>query len=170
MNRKQIAETLDVSEKTVSRYVASGRLPDVRVRGALDVSPEEVEALRIELQTPVETAIEPREAPQSRAGAIVSANEFNAHHVPQNAAAGSDLVAAIIAAIGAGQTETGREKPLVPVSEKMLLSIVEAAALSGASAAAIRAAVKSGELPSAKVGRGQKIRRGDLSKWADGLF
>jgi len=53
MNRKQIAEALGVSEKSVSRYVASGRLPDRRVKGALDVDPADVERLKAELEAPI---------------------------------------------------------------------------------------------------------------------
>ena len=170
MDRKKIADALGVSEKTVSRYVASGRLPDRRIGGALDVSADEVEALRVELQTPVEVTPEPQERAQGAALAIVPGELSQAQGVPLSGAAALSLLASIGAALEAGQSETGQGKPRVPVSDKLLLSIVEASALSGASAAAIRAAIKANALPSAKVGRGQKVRRGDLSAWVDGLF
>jgi predicted DNA-binding transcriptional regulator AlpA len=159
MDRKTVALTLGCSEKTVSRYVASGRLPDVRKNGALDIDEADVMKLKAQLETPVLTA---REVETGRdISAIVA--------VPKRREVNHSSALAIWDR-GAGRTETGRDRPFVPTSDKLLLSLDEAAALTGLSAARLRLAIGEEKLVARKVGRAWKMRRGDVERFVDSIF
>jgi len=171
MNRKQIADALGVSEKSVSRYVAQGRLPDRRVKGALDVLPDDVDRLRVELETPVIADAKapelPADEPLSRALVRVPQKRRNA---PESALSLESLAVAVLAiadTVNAGD-KARRDTPTV--AEKMLLSLDEGAALSGLSAARLRAAIRDGRLPARRIGRGFKIRADDLRAWTNSFF
>lgn len=159
MDRKTVAQTLGVSEKTVSRYVAAGRLPDVRKNGALDIDEADVLKLKTELETPVLVA---REVGTGRdISALVP--------VPKSQIMRPGNALALIEG-GARQRETGREKPFVPTSDKLLLSLEEAAALTGLSSARLRAAIGEEKLVARKVGRAWKMRRDDVERFVDSIF
>jgi len=159
-----------VSEKSVSRYVASGRLLDRRVKGALDVLPEDVERLKAELETPVvapETAI---------ARAPVATALFVPSHPVTARGAGLTLesVALAVVALGeqmnAGHSATGQDAAPVRTSEKLTLSLDEAAALSGFSSRRLRQAITEGKLHAVRIGRGYKLRGEDLKAFVNTLF
>lgn len=162
MDRKTVAKTLGCSEKTVSRYVASGRLPDVRLNGALDISEADVLRLKAELETPVIDAR--RGGPGRDITAIVPVSQ-SYRAKPSNTLAVLDRVLD-----ATGQRETGQAKPFVPTSDKLLLSLDEAAALTGLSAARLRAAIGEEKLVARRVGRGWKMRRGDVERFVDSIF
>lgn len=173
MNRKQIADALSVSEKSVSRYVAQGRLPDRRVKGALDVLPADVERLRAELEAPIITDAPAKapdgdgDIPPSRALVPVPSRRV----APSESGLLLESLAVAVLAI-ADQVNTrdivGRDAPTI--AEKLLLSLDEGAALSGLSVARLRAAIKAEELPARRIGRGFKIRPDDLRAWLNSLF
>jgi len=173
MNRKQIADALGVSEKSVSRYVAQGRLPDRRVKGALDVLPDDVDRLRVELVTPVvtdppatpsDTAIERAEvAPRL----LVPTRRQKA---PESALSLESLAVAVLAIADTMNAGDKARRDTPTVAEKMLLSLDEGAALSGLSAARLRAAIRDGRLPARRIGRGFKIRPDDLRAWTNCFF
>ncbi len=159
MDRKTVALTLGCSEKTVSRYVASGRLPDVRKNGALDINEADVQRLKAQLETPVLTA---REVETGRdISALVP--------VPKRREVNSSNALAVLGR-NAGHAETRRDRPFVPTSDKLLLSLEEAAALTGLSAARLRAAIGEEKLVARKVGRAWKMRRGDVERFVDSIF
>jgi excisionase family DNA binding protein len=61
-------------------------------------------------------------------------------------------------------------RPSVPVADKLLLTVQEAAELAGLSPGAIRAAIKAGDLPAMKGNwRGYRIRRGELEEYVGKL-
>jgi len=64
----------------------------------------------------------------------------------------------------------GRDTPTIRTSEKLLLSVDEAAAMSSVSAVHIRAASREGQLPARRIGRGFKIRPEDLRAWINRFF
>lgn len=159
MDRKTVAQTLGVSEKTVSRYVAAGRLPDVRKNGALDISEADVQQLKAELETPVLTA---REVGTGRdISALVP--------VPKGRLARHSNALEVFAK-ETRQSETGRDKPFVPTADKLLLSLDDAGALTGLSSARLRAAIGEEKLVARKVGRAWKMRRGDVERFVDSIF
>lgn len=66
-----------------------------------------------------------------------------------------------------------RQRPaaqLISPSEKLLLTVKEAAAVSGVSEATLRAAMKTGELRWAPIGRGSKIHRDELTRYVSRLW
>lgn len=170
MNRKQIAQALDVSEKSVSRYVASGRLPDRRVKGALDVLEDDVERLRLELETPVLAPVAHQDGDETHALVVVPP----ANVVRRDTHLTLDALARAVVAIGermdAGHSATGQVETPVKVSEKLLLSLDEAAALSGLPKSRLRAAIGDGELEARRIGRGFKMRPGELARFVASLF
>lgn len=162
-----------MSEKSVSRYVAQGRLPDRRVKGALDVEPADVERLKAELETPVVT-----DAPATPSETAIERAEAAPHllvptrrqKAPETALSLETLAVAVLAIADKmdERDKAGRDAPRV--AEKLLLSIDEAAAMSNISSAQIRMAIRQERLPARRIGRGFKIRRGDLEAFADSLF
>lgn len=157
LSRKEAAQFLSVSEKSISRYVESGKL----VAGIAANKPgRQLEFDRADLERLLaETGQGER--------AIVS-------HVPApierdptlDNGALADLIRLIV-------TETGharQDAPLVPLVDKMMLTMDEAAALSGVAKSALLQARASGHLHAVKIGRGYKVRRADLAKFVDALF
>ncbi len=159
-----------MSEKSVSRYIAQGRLPDRRVKGALDVEPADVERLKAELETPVVTDA-PANAPET---AIERAPVAPRLLVPQRrqkapeTALSLEALAGAVLAIADKMDKAGRDEP--SVAEKLLLSIDEAAMMSSVSSAQIRLAIRQERLPARRIGRGFKIRPDDLKAWTNSFF
>lgn len=170
MDRKTIAQILGVSEKTVSRYVAAGRLPDVRKQGALDIDEADVMRLKAELETPVSMAQDTeRDTGTGRdSGAIVAVSPSRIARAAPSLTL--ETLAQLLVASGAGQQGTGRDKAFVPTADKLLLSLDEAAALTGLSAARLRSAIGEEKLVARKVGRAWKMRRGDVERFVDSIF
>lgn len=158
MDRKTVAQTLGVSEKSVSRYVAAGRLPDVRKNGALDIAEADVMRLKAELEAPVITARD-HETGQDSTAIVV---------VPRGRGMRPSNALAIIEG-SARQRETG-QRAFVPTSDKLLLSLEEAGALTGLSVARLRLAIGEERLTARKVGRAWKMRRGDVERFVDSIF
>ncbi len=159
-----------MSEKSVSRYVASGRLPDRRVKGALDVEPVDVERLKAELETPVVT-----DAPATPSETAIERAEAAPHllvptrrqKAPETALSLETLAGAIADQLDARDI-AGRDVPTI--AEKLLLSIDEAAAISNVSSAQIRIAIRQKRLPARRIGRGFRIRPDDLKAWTNSFF
>jgi len=159
MDRKTVAQTLGVSEKTVSRYVAAGRLPDVRKNGALDIAEADVLRLKAELEAPVITARD-NETGQERTAIVV---------VPRARGIKPGNALAVIEGV-TRQRETGQEKPFVPVADKLLLNLEDARALTGLSRGVLVDAIKAGELRALTIGRGYKLRPDDIEDWIEKMF
>jgi excisionase family DNA binding protein len=170
MNRKEVADALGCSEKTVSRYIGSGKLPVIsRERGgAVNVSPEAVEDLRDRLeaerlalgtgQGDTGLAVAPR-------GTITPKGPTAQETLAMMVAVATE--AATEAVLKASHEASGRPSE---VSFKTVLTIDEAHTLTGFSSGRLKAAIKAGDLKAGKVGRGWVIRRADLDAWTEGLF
>lgn len=170
MNRKEAAQFLGVSEKTVSRYVSGGRLKASRVRGALDVSIEDLEALKEAIETPQPV---PQKSETGQDSSVLVPLKSSPKSDPSNLV--FDALARLLArelAQGDTPRQEGQSQPShgVPISEKLLLTLDEAAELSGLSAARLRAAIGEGTLQGAKIGRGWKIKKSDLKIFVKDLF
>lgn len=155
MTKTEAAELLSVSEKTISRYVATGKLTGRYVAGKtgrqLEFDADDVERFKVESAAPIEVR-------QDRTTAIVP----TVPGVPT-----SELLAEFVRAVVA---ETGQGKSIIPTSEKMVLSLDEAAALSGVPRGVLNDARRAGHLRTRKLGRGYKVLRADLESFAAGLF
>lgn len=161
MTKPEAAAFLGVSEKTISRYVSASKLTAHYVAGKtgrqLDFKEDELEQFR---RAATET-IEAGQPGQDTSGALVPTPAVALPVAPPLTLA--DLVRAIVA-------ETRQDKPLVPPADKLVLSLDEAAALSGVPRSALDAARKDGRLHTVKIGRGYKVRRGDLETFVASLF
>lgn len=192
MTRSEVAAALGVSEKTVTRHIAAGRLPARYVKGKtgqqLEIAPTEVRRLQAELQgppavsaapTPPESefkAPETSEAAQVPATALARPDEALSPELAPalTLSALARIVRAVMDEEGEpgqpGQAGTSGDKPRVPVESKLLLSLDEAVALSGVPRAHLDAARREGKLRARRVGRGFKIRRAELETFVASLW
>jgi excisionase family DNA binding protein len=162
MNKKEAAEHLGVSTRLVEKYASEGRLGEVTyIRGRTGKQAEydrqAVEKLKAVLDTP-DTAIAAR-TPDARL--------FAAHLVEILERREQANIEAL-----RGLLTDGSDKPRrasVRVSEKILLTINDCRLLTGLSDASMRAAIRSGKLKGQKIGRGYKIKRGDLDRYIESL-
>jgi excisionase family DNA binding protein len=173
MDKKTAAELLGVSEKTVSRYFASGRLAGCYVPGKtgrqLDFDSSNVERLKDELTAPIIATPKPgqREPGQSSTalarlvppGAQSDLTPFGGRfngEIDKEAAA---RYAAVLDAVEA------HRKPRAELSDKLLLTLPECAALTGLSRGVLRAAIDTGDLKAKQIGRAWRVKRSDLEAW-----
>lgn len=194
LTKSEAAIALGVSEKTVSRYVAAGRLPARYVRGKtaqkLEIAPHDVARLQLELenrapqspQSPVMPSEplfgtgRPESAPESQITALARDSEALAPEetVPSptlTLAALARIVRAVMDESGHRQTKSDKsDKARVPIESKLLLSLDEAAALSGMPRAHLDAARRDGQLSARKIGRSFKIRRDELERFVASLW
>jgi len=172
MTLKEAAAALEVSEKTVSRYAASGRLPQRYVKGKtgrqLDFDEGEIARLKEEVATPVERAtVVDGQAEQGQTRQQTALSVL-APSAPVDAQIGA-LAQLVRAVMDNGQGQT-RQADTVAVADRLTLDLDGAAALSGISRAAIRNAIAARELSGRKIGRGWRVERAALEEWVKALF
>ncbi len=146
MNKKEVAELLNISTRQVETHASAGRLGEVTyVRGKTGKQAEydrkAVENLKTILESP-DTAI---------AAKTSDARLF---------------VAQLVEAI------TSRDDPRgasVRVGEKLLLNLNDCRLLTGLSDANLRDAIKAGTLKAKIIGRGYKVKRADLDEFIKNL-
>lgn len=162
MNRKQAAEFLNVSEKTVSRYVASGKLPARYIEGKqgreLDLTETDLTALRDGAgqgrQDATTAIVSPALAPIVPAPVTPEPLSFE------------QLLRAIVA-----ETGHARQDALsVSIADKTLLTLDEAAALTGVPRSALNRARIEGTLRARKIGRAFRVSRADAEAFALSLL
>jgi excisionase family DNA binding protein len=177
MDKKAAAKLLGVSEKTVSRYVASGRLAGCYVPGKtgrqLDFDGADVESLKDELTAPIAATPKPGQ-PEPGQGSTALARlvphgapsdltpfggRFNGE-IDQEAAA---RYAAVLDAVEA------HRRPRAELSDKLLLTLPECQALTGLSRGVLRAAIENGALPAEQIGRAWRVKRSELGQWIETL-
>lgn len=173
MNKTEAAIFLGVSVRAVERYASGGRLPSRYVRGktgqVLDFQQSDLEALKTELETPVEKATtghaEDRQgAPESevRQGASKALARLDG--------ANSVALVQFMEALASASFDKGRQAELVAISDKLLLTANEAAAFAGVGRRAIDNAIKAGQLTAHRgLGQGRRIKRADLEAWVKKL-
>ena len=159
MNKSEAAKFLGVSVRAVERYASAGRLPSRYVRGktgqVLDFDPADVEVLKIELDTP---AAKGTTSPENGALATLDGP------LPVALVQLAHLVAAM------NGDKPRQVAPDVPVEARLFLTIPEAAQLAGVGKSAIEAAIKAGYIKAhSGLGRGRRIKRADVEKWAAAL-
>lgn len=187
MTKKEAAEYLGVSEKSVTTYVKNGKLTVRYEPGKTSpiakFDPTEVAAFKASrnVELPIMEAGNPEAEKQedgikkagnqevrSKKSLAVPTSNFplpsSGPIIQIEAAYLPELAQALYKSI----TTEVRE---VPIESKPLLTFPEAAAYSGIAEGRLREAAKSGEIPTAKnLGRAQKMRRTDLDNWIDKQF
>jgi excisionase family DNA binding protein len=177
MDKKTAAELLGVSEKTVSRYVASGRLSGQYIRGKtgqqLDFDAADVERLKAELAAPTATIPktgQPEAGQDSTAlarlvphGTQTDLTPFGGSFSAELDKAAAARYAAVLDAIEA------HRKPYAPLADKFLLTVAECAALTGLSRAMLRAAIADDDLQASRIGRSLYVKRSELERFVESL-
>jgi excisionase family DNA binding protein len=186
MNKKEAAEYLKLSEKTIERYKASGKLSarlrrvvggDGKTRKVLDFEQPDVERLRCELSGDIVYPNLTDGQPQTNATTDTDI---------QTGADREDATKTDLSIIGQTPTDTEIQtqtaNPIELISArvenvieknlevfraggKILLDLKDCRLLTGLSDATLRGAIHSGQLAGQKIGRGFKIKRADLDEF-----
>src|SRR5437773_3551568 len=157
MNKKQAAKFLRVSTRAIERYVAKGKLP---VRYTKDNAGRQValfeEAQVKKIKTELEALAHPQPAPKIPTDgkthpATANSNGKVALRAAQLPAPAS--VTAFADALAASLQKHLGHPQLVPIPDKLTLSLSEASGLSGFSRDFLRKAITAGTLSAAKRGK-----------------
>jgi excisionase family DNA binding protein len=190
MNKKEVAAYLGLSEKTVERYKASGKLSarlrrvvggDGKTRKVLDFEQPDVERLRSELDGDVVYPNLTDGQPQTNPPTDTDIQTGTDRGSPTN----TDL--SIIGQTGTDtEIQTQTANPIEIISArvenvfeknlevfraggKLLLDLKDCRLLTGLSDATLRAAIREGRLAGKIIGRGYKIKRADLDRYIKDL-
>ena len=161
MNRKQAADFLKVSEKTISRNVASGKLPSHYVEGKsgreLDLSEADLIAFRDGTSAGRDAETGQKRAGETAAIVPVNPTPLTLENMPLE-----QLLRAIIAETLAARQDVSH----VPISSKTLLTLDEAAALTGVPRSILNQARKDEKLRAFKIGRAFRVGRTEAETFA----
>jgi excisionase family DNA binding protein len=146
MDKKEVAEHLNISTRLVEKYASEGRFGEVTyVRGKTskraEYDREAVENLKTILESP-DTALTASK-PDARL-----------------------FVAQLVEAIAKRDEHRSAS---VRTSEKLLLNLNDCRLLTGLSDANLRDAIKAGTLKAKIIGRGYKVKRADLDEFIENL-
>ncbi len=166
MDKKTVALLLEVSEKSVSRYAAAGKLPSRYIQGKngkqLEFDEADILKFKEDLSLPFERAIvkDSGAQPNPDAGTTLAT-------LPRPDAAALAFLARLQAI---GQPNPGQPESNQEIAAKMLLTLEEARRLTGLSRAVLVDAIKAGELRALTIGRGYKLRPDDIEDWIEKMF
>jgi excisionase family DNA binding protein len=192
MNKTEAAEFLGVSPRAVERYVSAGKLAGRYERGktgqVLAFDETELQRFKDELNAPVARGTVADASPGARPDSerqaatqgtttLTTARSATAPDNPDSKALARldrplpvDSVALVRAVYAlATMADKPRQAPTVPVENKLLLKLDEAAALTGLSRATLRQAIDAKQLKAKQIGRAWRIKRADLEKYVSGL-
>jgi excisionase family DNA binding protein len=167
MNKKEAANYLGVSTRAIERYTSQGKLSvkyeKGKTRPVAIYDPEELEKLKEELETPV-----------YKPSVETTTNTDNNDITPVGISGSIEKLAFPILDVLRKLNDKlaylePSAKPLVPVEEKLLLTLKEVQALTGLSREILREAIDSGKLKAQIIGKSWRIKRFDLSDYIDNL-
>ena len=195
MNKQEAADFLGVSVRALERYVQQGRISvkyeKGKTRPTANFEEAELEAFREELNQPtVKPAFESRQTAPDEYRQISSEGEYRQIATDQEQETGIAVqtpgeitefgeIATVdrLASIIEGLLSKGENQPVVAIAplavgiaDKLLLTMAEAQALTGLSREFLKDAISSGELKAKLIGKGWRIKRGDLDEYVDKLF
>lgn len=166
MNKEKAAEFLGVSIRTLQRYTAAGKVPARSVHTPhghqAEYEREDLERLKAELTAAVPRYVRPTVTPD--AGVTPGAATTTALAPIQ-----PNFAEKLTAALEALKEAWKPAAPAVPLSEKLMLTLAEAAALSGLSKGYLRNAITDKQLKAQVIGKGWKVKRADLDKFIQKL-
>ncbi|MHC5861511.1 helix-turn-helix domain-containing protein [Nostoc sp.] len=170
MNKQEAADYLGVSVRALERYVQQGRISvkyeKGKTRPTANFDPMELEAFKSELNQPtVKPAFESRQITteqEQQTGKLV-------HQSGEITDFGEVGVIDKLSSIIEGLLGRGDNQPVVPIADKLLLTIAEAQALTGLSREFLRDAINKGELKAKVIGKGWRVKRSDLEAYIDRL-
>jgi excisionase family DNA binding protein len=189
MNKKEAAEFLGISERTLERRTAAGEIGCTYKPGTTKPTPiynddeltrykakSEAGVVRPAFETMTPNSDNPSGGGLSPAGAISVHPEQIMQLIEATARQTAIEVARTVAEIPAfaPKPDNNRQSDVrlteVPVEARTFLSIEEAAALLGVSVGAIERSIKDGGLKVHRgLARGRRIKRADAQEWASKL-
>ncbi len=168
VNKKEAADFLGVSERAIERYTKAGKLSTRYAKGKTRpvavYSEAELQALKELVDSPagIRPLVEPPAAPENTQALIPTKPDQTA--TKHDRALSRFDGAAVMASESFMQALAQMTAP-VRVSEKFVLSLVEAAQLSGLSRGHLREAIEAKKLKARIIGRGWKVKRSSLEEY-----
>ncbi|MHC5726467.1 MAG: helix-turn-helix domain-containing protein [Nostoc sp.] len=170
MNKQEAADFLGVSVRALERYVQQGKISvkyeKGKTRPTANFDQTELEVFKEELNQPtVKPAFESRQITteeQPQTGKLV-------HQSGEITEFGEIGVIDKLSSIIESMLGRGDNQPVVPIADKLLLTIAEAQALTGLSREVLKSAIASGELKAKVIGKGWRVKRSDLEAYIDKL-
>ena len=175
MNKREAAEFLKVSEKTIERYKSAGKLSarlirvtgdDGKTRQVLDFKEAELERLKGELSGekvfPIVTDGHAQTKTQTDTDGQTQLDRLNPDNIESLSVGQTQTVRLISAIFERIESGFRRQMEASDRAQKLMLTIVEAAALSGLPKSFIRQSVKDGKLKAVVISRTYRIKRQDL--------
>lgn len=165
MDKEAAAKYLGVSIRSLQRYTSAGRISATMVRGdrGLQTVYEQAEVEKFkEALTSAPAYVRP--AVTGVVGNAPGAESTALAPIMQN---GAEKLAAALEALKDAFKPAAA--PAVPLSEKLMLTLAEAAQLSGLSRVYLREAIGKKKLTARIIGKGFKVKRSDLEKFIQKL-
>ena len=177
MNKQEAADYLGVSVRALERYVQQGRISvkyeKGKTRPTANFDPKELETFKTELEQPtIKPAFESRQLateqqPQQGNLTYQSGEMARFDEVSEFGEIGViEKLSGIIETL----LRKDDSQPLVPIADKLLLTIAEVQSLTGLSREVLKDAIASGELKAKVIGKGWRVKRTDLQEYVDKLF
>ena len=176
MNKREVADELECSTRQVEKYVGLGRLHVVEyVRGktgregvydSAEVAHLKVELERVRNEVIGHTAQTALAAPKREAVALVEQLTASLDRQHKDV---ERIIAAITSLREAPAQLNGEATPGVGITDKLTLSLAEAAQLSGLSRGHLREAIEEKKLKARILGRGWRVKRDDLEAYVKKL-
>ncbi|WP_099068892.1 helix-turn-helix domain-containing protein [Nostoc linckia] len=172
MNKKEAAEFLGISTRTVESYVKAGKISVAYVpikNGKQAVyNEEELRAFKEDSQTPVHRSFVAPNNSEIAPSEVFSFGDANANG--GLATLPPTRVLELLEAIVSTQEVIASSQKLALLWNKLVWNLEEAAAATGYSRYRLRQAIATGNLRAQKVGRGWKVRPQDLREYTKCLF
>jgi excisionase family DNA binding protein len=168
MNKEQAAKKIGISVRTLQRHMAANRIAYAMKRtktgDVADFNKDEVERFRRELKEGLTASV--RHGTVESSGPVSPMPADGAGHNEQTALAlAQPAQVALLERLASVLGSIREARPAVPLADKPLLKLDEAAQLTGLSRGILREAVEKGSLKAKIVGRAWRIKRADLDAY-----
>jgi len=177
MNKQEAADYLGVSVRALERYVQQGKISVTyekgKTRPTANFDPTELEAFKEELNQPtVKPAFESRQLATEQQPQTDKLRHNPGEIARFDEVSGLGEIGVIDKLSGIIESLLGKSdsQPLVPIADKLLLTIAEAQALTGLSREVLKNAIASGDLKAKQIGKSWRVKRSDLKEYIDKLF
>ena len=182
MNKKQAAEFLNVSEKTVERHKSAGKLParmirvtgdDGKTRQILDFKEADLRRLKEELSGekvfPIVTNGHAQTKTQTDTDGQTQLDNLNSGNIDALTVGQTQTARLINGIFERMESVFQRQAEASDRAQKLMLTIAEAATLAGLPKSYVRQSIKDGKLKAVVIGRIYRIKRQDLDSFVNDL-
>jgi excisionase family DNA binding protein len=170
MNKQEAADYLGVSTRAIERYTQKGKLSvkyeGGKTRPVAIYDSEELDKLKEELNTTTyKPTVEPADETSTN---IATTNVGLSGLVEKFILPLSDRLQQLTSAIQSLQAVPASQ-PVVPIENKLLLTLKEVQALTGLSRETLREAISDNDLKAQIVGKAWRVKRKDLEEYIENL-